>query len=147
MRELLPVKKVKEQSRNIPCQECLSWAVVSHYTTAVYSNDNSGVNLWEEVFPDGYPISKVWGPLTLKTTAFICNFTSAITPMIFPRYLAFSCNVPIQSNDYITVLWVHVSVGGQNDKFLFGCIILIYRIYIRICFITTSICPMRMSDT
>lgn len=33
------------------------------------------------------------GPLTLKTVAFICNYISTITAMIFLYYYAFSSNV------------------------------------------------------
>lgn len=39
------------------------------------------------------------------------------------------------------ILGTHISVDGQKDGFLLSCIILIYRKYTRICFITRSIAP------
>lgn len=55
-----------------------------------------------------YPVSKACRPPTLKTVAFICNFTCAITAVISPHYHALSCNVYLYSQAYISVIYLMV---------------------------------------
>lgn len=45
-----------------------------------------------------------------------------------------------------SIYWAHVSVDGQEDDFLFSCIVLAYRIYPGTSFITASICLTRAVD-
>lgn len=55
-----------------------------------------------------YPVSKACRPPTLKTVAFNGNFTCAITAVLSPYYHALSCNVYLQSHDYISVIYLMV---------------------------------------
>lgn len=66
----------------------LLWATAQLQLTAIGNSDG---NPAEEVFPDGYTVSKACRPLTLKTAAFLCNFICAVSAMISPHYHA--CDV------------------------------------------------------
>lgn len=89
------------------------WATLQLHLRAI---DNSVVNPPEELLSDGATCQQGLGPLTQKAVAFICNFTCAVTAMIFPHFHHFhvmcTCNLMITS-----VLRTHTFADGQEDDF------------------------------